>query len=251
MSTEQWRDQLTHAFEVLLGRPLGDFDQDADYAAYFGGNLIDELDFMRDAAWTSPAALRGDEPVVWESPVFDLDEPVPTFDASRSVFEFGKDGLPPEFEADLASAAFAGRLVLGADLADLLDAHDLAGADLEGTWTVCRPRLVSDGTLYDAMRAATSLGAGPESLLPFEAEPAAEWQEALAGLEPPGLAAHLGFFCTDGDEGLAYLGADPRVQDRFTPEGGTVIAHWEEGQDQVELTVVRLPGRASGPRPTP
>ncbi|MEV6040924.1 hypothetical protein AB0L65_58145 [Nonomuraea sp. NPDC052116] len=68
----------------------------------------------------NPAALRGAEPVVWDCPIFDLEEPVPEFDASRSVFEFDKAGLPPEFAADLAAACFAGRLVLGGDLAPLL-----------------------------------------------------------------------------------------------------------------------------------
>ncbi|MEV4254555.1 hypothetical protein AB0J52_15505 [Spirillospora sp. NPDC049652] len=247
MSSDQWRARLADAFEILLGRPLASYDGDAAYATFLGGNLVHELGFVRDAAWLAPAALRGDEPVVWDCPVFDLDEPLPAFDASRSVFELDKAGLPPGFEADLASAFFAGRLVLGGDLARLLDAHGLDGAALDGAWTVCHPRLVSDGTLFDAMRVATALGAAPESLLPFEAEPAEEWREALAALTPPELGAHLGFFCTDGEEGLMYLGTDEQVADRFAAKGGTLVAHWEEGQGQVEFTVVQARGRLAGP----
>ncbi|MEU8383548.1 hypothetical protein [Streptosporangium sp. NPDC048865] len=245
-----WREQLTGAFEILLGRPLASFDPDAVYATFFGGNLISELGFARDAAWVNPAALRGAEPVVWDFPIFDLDEPLPEFDASRSVFEFDKAELPPDFEADLAAVCFAGRLVLGGDLAPLLERYDLAAPGLRDTWVVCYPRLVSDGTLFDAMRVATALGTGPESLLTLEAEPAEEWQEALAGLTPPGLSAHLGFFCTDGEEGLMYLGTERSGGDLLAKEGCTLIANWEEGQSQVEFAVVQVGELLAGPRPS-
>ncbi|MFI7051282.1 hypothetical protein ACIBLB_04410 [Streptosporangium canum] len=245
-----WLEQLTGAFEILLGRPLASFDADAVYATFFGGNLIDELGFARDAAWVHPAALRGAEPVVWDCPIFDLDEPLLEFDASRSVFEFDKAGLPPEFEADLAAACFAGRLVLGGDLAPLLARYDLAASDLRDTWTVCHPRLVSDGTLFDAMRVATALGTGPESLLPLEAEAAEEWQEALADLTPPELSAHLGFFCTEGEEGLMYLRTERSGGDLLADEGCTLIANWEEGQGQVEFAVVQVGELLAKPRPS-
>ncbi|MEV4360203.1 hypothetical protein [Nonomuraea sp. NPDC049625] len=52
---------------------------------------------------------------------------------------------------------------------------DASRSVFESDWTVCYPRLVSDGTLFDAMRVATALGTGPESLLPLEAEAAEEW----------------------------------------------------------------------------
>ncbi|MFF5246483.1 hypothetical protein ACFY3V_19525 [Streptosporangium sp. NPDC000095] len=245
-----WREQLTGAFEILLGRPLASFDADAVYATFFGGDLINELGFARDTAWVTPAALRGAEPVVWDCPIFDLEEPLPEFDASRSVFEFDKTGLPPEFEEDLAAACFAGRLVLGGDLASLSARYDLAASDLRDTWTVCYPRLVSDGTLFDAMRVATALGTGPESLLPFETEAAEEWQEALAGLTPPELSAHLSFFCTEGEEGLMYLRTERSGGDLLAEQGCTLIANWEEGQSQVEFAVVQVGELLAGPRPS-
>lgn len=245
-----WLEQLAGAFEILLGRPLTSFDPGAVYATFFGGNLIDELSFARDTAWVNPVALGGTEPVVWDCPIFDLDEPLLEFDASRSVFEFDKAGLPLEFEADLAAACFAGRLVLGGDLVPLLARYDLAGSDLRDTWTVCYPRMVSDGTLFDAMRVATALGTGPESLLPFEAEAAEEWREALAGAMPPELFAHLSFFCTEGDEGLMYLRTERSGGDLLAEEGCTLIANWEEGQSQVEFAVVQLGETLAGPRPS-
>ncbi|MEU5868058.1 hypothetical protein ABZ815_43295 [Nonomuraea sp. NPDC047529] len=245
-----WAAKLTGAFEILLGRPLSSFDADATYATFFGGNLIDELGFARDVAWVTPAALAGAEPVVWDCPIFDVDEPPTTFDASRSVFEFDKAGLPPEFASDLAAVCFADRLVLGGDLVPLLARHDLAGPGLRDAWTVSHPRLVSDGTLFDAMRVATALGTGPESLLPFEAEAAEEWQEALGGLTPPELFTHLSFFCTDGEEGLMYLRTERTGGDLLGDVGCTLIANWEEGQSQVEFAVVRVGELLAAPRPS-
>ncbi len=245
-----WAEQLTGAFEILLGRPLASFDADAVYATFLGGNLINELGFAQDIAWVDPAALRGAEPVVWDCPVFDLEEPLLEFDASRSVFEFDKAGLPPELEADLAAACFAGRLVLGGDLAPLLARYDLAASDLRDTWTVCHPRLVSDGTLFDAMRVATALGTGPESLVPFEVEATEEWQEVLADLTPPELFAHLSFFCAEGEEGLMYLRTERSGGALLADEGCTLIANWEEGQGQVEFAVVQVGELLAGPRPS-
>ncbi|WP_131735606.1 hypothetical protein [Actinomadura roseirufa] len=245
-----WPEQLTGAFEILLDRPLASFDADAVYATFFGGELINELGFTRDAAWLAPAALSGAEPVVWACPIFDLEEPLPEFDASRSVFEFDKAGLPPEFETDLAAASFTGRLVLGADLAPLLARHDLTATDLGATWTVCYPRLPSDGTLFDAMRVATALGTGPETLLPFEVDAAEEWREKLAAVTSPELFAHLSFFCTEGEEGLMYLGTERTGGDLLAAEGCTLIANWEEGQSQVEFAVVQLGELMTGPHRT-
>ncbi|MGV9385473.1 hypothetical protein ACWDRB_57390 [Nonomuraea sp. NPDC003707] len=45
-----WQEQLTGAFEILLGRPPASFDADAVYATFFGGNLINELGFAQDTA---------------------------------------------------------------------------------------------------------------------------------------------------------------------------------------------------------
>jgi hypothetical protein len=127
---------------------------------------------------------------------------------------------------------------------------DLASPDMRGTWSVCYPRVVSDGTLIDAMRVATGIGEGPESLLPFEAEAAEEWQEALAAVTSVELFTHLSFFCTDGEEGLMYLRDDRTGGSILAEQGCTLIANWEEGQSQIEFAVVQLSDLVAGPRPS-
>ncbi|MEU0486709.1 hypothetical protein ABZ260_47040 [Streptosporangium sp. NPDC006013] len=247
-----WKQQLADAFEILLDRPLSSYDPDAVYATYLGGNFIDEIGYNRHGGWVRPAALSGAEPVVWDYPPYDQGEPPLVFDASGSIFEFAKSnsGLPPEFTADLDDASFSQGLIRGADLAPLLVRHelDLAGPEWSDKWYVCYPRIVSDGTLFDAMRVAVGIGHGPESLLPFEAEATEEWQEALAAVTHPRLRAHLSFFCTDGEEGLGYLREDRSGGSILAEEGCSLIANWEEGQCQIEFAVVQLSDLVAGPR---
>ncbi|MBW8486838.1 hypothetical protein [Actinomadura parmotrematis] len=226
-----WRARLTPVFELLLGRPLDGFDPAADYAVYLGGNFINEIGFDRDPAWIAPAALAGAAPVVWDYPIFDQGEPPVRFDAGRSVFELDPADLPD------GVPSFGRGLVRGADLAGRVPAAD---------WYVPYPRLVSDGTLFDALRVALALGDGPGDLLDVDAEAGGEWAGALAGIEPPELAAHLGFFCTDGEAGLMYLGTERSGGPLLAGEGCELIAGWEEGQGQVELAVVRLGDRVAG-----
>ncbi|WP_148085997.1 hypothetical protein [Actinocorallia herbida] len=249
----RWEAELAGVFAGFLGRPLAEFDGDAVHAAFFGGNFVSEVGYLRDDAWVKPAALRGAEPVVWDYEIFDEGGPLLEFDASRSVYEFVGKGLPEVFAADLAAACFEPGLARGADVAPLLDGHgiDLRAPGLRDSWYVCHPRLVSDGTLFDAMRVALRLGRGPDGMLlpPLEdTEPDEEWAGLLAGIDDPALAAHVSHFCADGDLGLMCLGADAVIGSLLTDRGSTVLAHWEEGQDQIELTVVRL-GPLLGGRP--
>ncbi|MER6912521.1 hypothetical protein ABT354_12700 [Streptomyces sp. NPDC000594] len=250
--TDDWTALLTHAFELLLDRPLTEYDPDAEYAVYLDGNFIHEIDFDRDPAWVAPAALSGAEPVVWDYPPYDLGEPAIRLDASRSVYEITGAGLPPAFAADLAAACFTEGLIRGADLAPLLTRHgiDLNGPDFPGEWAVHLHRMVSDGTLFDAMRVATGLGHGPESLLEYEGEADEEWTERLAAVPHPGLRAHLAFFCTDGAEGLMFYPGDREDDENFTGFADCEeIARWDEGQNQFEFAVVRLSDTVAG-RPT-
>ncbi|GAA3862303.1 hypothetical protein GCM10022243_30900 [Saccharothrix violaceirubra] len=248
--SDDWRRQLVEAFELLLDGPLSRHPVDAVYATFLDGNLIHELEFHRDPAWVRPAALRGAEPVVWDLPLFDEDATAPTLDAAHSIFEVdGRDPAPhPAFHADLAAVAFAPGLVRGADLAVVAERHgvDLADGTWAGRWCVAYARLVSDGTLFDAMRVALALGDGPDGVLPLEAEAGEEWAEALEAVENPALRAHLAYFCTDGEEGLIYAGTDRTGGDILAGAGCEVVAHWEEGQSQVEFTVVRLSDLVAG-----
>ncbi|MEU5694229.1 hypothetical protein [Actinosynnema sp. NPDC020468] len=245
-----WKQQLTEAFEVLLDAPLGDFDPDARYATFFGGNMINEIGYDRDPGWFRPAALGGAEAVVW-----DFGESPLVFDAAASIFELHRprDAFPAEFAADLENACFTPGLIRGADLAPLLDRHgvDLTGPEWADKRQVAYPVLASDGTLYDALRVALGLGHGPESLVDHEAEVSEEWEEALEAVEDPALRAHLGFYCTDGEDGLMYLQDDRTAGGLLVEEGCELIANWEEGQSQVEFAVVKLGDLLAGPRPRP
>ncbi|NEB01371.1 hypothetical protein [Streptomyces sp. SID13726] len=241
-----WRGQLTQAFEILLGRPLPGDEPGAVHAVYFGGNLIHETGFDRDAAWVSPAALSGAEPVLW-----DMGERPLEFDASGSIFEIvtSHSGVSPEFAADLGTACFARGLLRGGDLAPLLVRHgiDLAGPEWSDAWYLAYPRIPSDGTLFDAMRVALGIGDGPESLVEADVEVSEEWEEALSALPSPELRAHLALYCTDGDDGLMYLGEDRSGGGLLEEEGCSLVANWEEGQSQVEFAVVRLSDLVAGP----
>ncbi|MEU9606801.1 hypothetical protein [Streptomyces sp. NPDC048057] len=251
-----WDRQLAAAFAVLLGRPLGEYDPDATYAACVAGNLLYEVGFRRDPAWVRPEALRGAEPVVWDCALFDDAERSPLFDASGSIFDFStaddtSPALPADFAAALGSACFARILIRGADLAPLVAQYgiDLAAPAHADTWTVFVARLASDGTLPDALRTALATGRTPEDLIPFTAEPDEEWADALASITHPELRAHLGYFCTDGEEGLMPLGADATACG-LEDEGCAPIAAWEDGHGQVDIAILQLSPLVAGPHPS-
>ncbi|MGV9557666.1 hypothetical protein [Streptomyces sp. NPDC003522] len=255
-SEADWDRHLADGFAVLLGRPLGEYDPDAVYAARVGGNLLYETGFRRDPAWVRPAALTGAEPVVWDCSLFDEADHTPVFDASRSLFEFPVPQGPSaplgtEFAAALDAVRFARGPVRGADLAPLLTRYgiDLTDPGFDGTWSVHLACLVSDGTLFDALRSALATGRTPEQLVPFTAEPEEEWEERLATITHPGLRTHLGFFCTDGGAGLMPLQA-PVTAAGPEEHGFEPVAGWEDDFGQLDITVVRLAPQ-DGPSPAP
>ncbi|MEU3601372.1 hypothetical protein ABZ714_22025 [Streptomyces sp. NPDC006798] len=261
-ATDDWTALLTQAFGILLDRPLTEYDTDAEYGVYLGGNFIHEIDFDHDPAWVTPAALSGAEPVVWDYSPYDRgEEPVIRFDASRSIYEITGDALPPAFTADLAAACFTEGMIRGADLAPLLARHgiDLNGPDFPGEWAVYVHRMISDGTLFDAMRVATGLGHGPESLLEYDGEADEEWREKLEAVPHAGLRAHLAYFCDDGTNGLMFYptpihtATDPDEDaddEHCWPfDDCREVARWDEGQNQFEFFVVRLSDTVAG-RPT-
>lgn len=124
---------------------------------------------------------------------------------------------------------------------------DLTDPALEGTWSVAFPRLASDGTLLDALRAALATGNGPGDLLALTAEVDEEWEEDLAAIEPPALRAHLGYFCTDGDEGLMPLSETELTAGVLDDEGCVAVAAWEDGHGQLDIRIVRLSAHVAGP----
>ncbi|MFE3071315.1 hypothetical protein [Streptomyces sp. NPDC059247] len=265
-----WDRQLADAFAVLVGSPLDAFDPASVYAVCLGGNALDESGFRQDPAWVRPAVLSGAEPVAGEHfLIHGAVRPQP-FDAAGSVFELWvppgeATALPADFAAALPDVCFDQGLVWGADLAALAERYgvDLADPALAGTWTVYLPRLVSDGTLLDALRVALITGHGPEDLLfrttgpeeatgeeygtPYAAVWQEDWEEELAAITHPGLRSHLGYFCTDGEVALMPLGDDAGAGG-LEAQGCEAVAGWEDGHGQLDITVIRLGDRVTRPR---
>ncbi|MEY9857023.1 hypothetical protein ABH935_002631 [Catenulispora sp. GAS73] len=249
-----WQQVLSDGFGAFLGRPLDEHGPEAVYGAYYwAGNFLADVGFADDAAWVDPEALAGRLTVTNEDIVmYDEGEVAPCFDAATSIFVFeDESALPAAFAADLSAAAFPSsepdsRLILGRDLGALLARHDevdLTDEVAAGTWHVLYPRIASDGTLRDALRAATSIGDGPDSLIEFHGKPEERWQAALSRVAHPGLRAHLSFACQEiGAASLHYVGEDDLTFWGLTGEGCSVVAAWDETENQVEVAVFQLAG---------
>ncbi|MFI1031502.1 hypothetical protein [Streptomyces sp. NPDC020951] len=244
---DDWERSLTQAFGVLLGRPLSDFDPGAEYAVYYSGNWLYESGSTTDPAWLEPTALAGRETRTDENLLL-LDEvgyPALRFDASRSLFEIDiyAAEFPAAFKEELAAVDLAGsgRLpeVRGIDLARLTARH---GVDLtssgppENAWCLTRARIVSDGTLLDALRAATGMGQGPDGLVPSGTADA-ETEAAIAAVEHPGIRAHLRAFCDPGSDDIALCLHSMR---KSWEENGPLVAEWQGAVDQYEITVQQV-----------
>jgi hypothetical protein len=243
--TGSWNDRLTAAFEVLLGQSLASYDPHAVYAAFFDGNFFNELRFDRDPMWLDRDALEGRRAItIADLSLYYLDEPPLRFDASGSVFEFDLDTLPDAAASRLAAACFSsnGRygLITGRSLSAVL--KDFSAELLGGGWSVAYARIASDGTLWDAMRAATGLGLTPASLIPFNQEASEPWRTRLATISHPGLRDHLAIGCGDHSraEGLIYYGIVRSGGDPLEGDGCVLIANWEECDCQRQVSVVQL-----------
>jgi hypothetical protein len=254
----EWRRRLAEGFAALLGRPLDEFDPGAVYAAFFGGDFIYELEYHRDEAWLDPEALAG-RALIEDTPfiLYDQGEAPLRFDAAGSVFEFtDASALPADFAAALTAACFSDAgpgpgLIRGRDLGALLARHgvDLTEERYASCWSVCHARIASDGTLLDALRAATGIGDGPDSLVAYDGEAAKELAELIAAVPDPELRAHLTLGCQEpgSADGLCYMGAEGSGSPVLEDEGCEQLACWEDGSGQVDVAVVRLSDIAAGP----
>ncbi|WP_068053932.1 hypothetical protein [Nocardia xishanensis] len=271
-----WDADLTAAFDILLGGKPAE-DPTAEYGVYYADDSLDE--FLFPSAWATPSALAEPEPRQLPFPGADeypLSPGVWRFDLSRSLFRFDDhllDGTGPwdvaghkgprpfgdDFVADIRAAATAGAdqiLVRGAELGPLLARH---GIDLThesskklNNWLTVLFRVATDGTLTDAMRAATFTERGPEHLVPFDDEGYADtaerrWEAALAAITRPELRDHLRMLCLDEQDaraaGAHYCGADrwPFTTDILDSLGARLVVGWEYGESQAGTAVVRLP----------
>ncbi|MFF3499559.1 hypothetical protein [Streptomyces sp. NPDC003247] len=252
-TTDAWEASLTQAFGVLLGRPLSDYDPYAGYGAYYGGNWLDETESNRDPAWLDPAALSGKVTIAMDSLLLDGDQDLPElrFDASRSLFEVDPERVPGAFAEDLAAAGLpSSGIIRGDALARLLDRHALTSSELpDGTWSVWQARIASDGTLLDALRVATGIGSGPDSLVPYDKPHVwamdTEAEAAVAAVHDAGLRAHLRTFGEAGSHSLDHQAQPTRSGDWSGWQGdeweeaGSLVTQWIGAVDQYTVSVVQ------------
>lgn len=218
-----WNEQLRAAFEILLGRPLSAYDPTATYAAFYGGEVISEL--VTPDLWLTASRAATSVPTPLPDPVY-LDEDHQDlaweFDFSRSLFVVDDD-----------------ELLTGAELA--------VGFTDDVTPLL---RIATDGTLFDALRAATFTHLGPGSLLPMggadgwveKADP--RWEEALAAVQPEALRDHLRFHCVTAFDargsGALYLESEEWPPTSIELPDAELIAGWSFGEDQHGVAVVKL-----------
>jgi hypothetical protein len=182
-----WEQDLTAAFTVMLGRPVDDFDADREYVLYYLNSVARGLtgDSLRGTR-SLDVALSPD----W---LIDLD---------RSVFEIEfleesplSEALGARPESNLVAEAF--RTVSGRELAaGGFTPADLAGGDVTVTAAL---RVVTDGSLRDAMLTAIRGRQGPDGLRPHPEEgraalfpdPEAPPPPELGTIGDPRLRAHV------------------------------------------------------------
>ncbi|MEU1388054.1 MULTISPECIES: hypothetical protein [unclassified Nonomuraea] len=270
-----WEAALAGAFAILLGgKPA--VDPAAGYGVYYASDPFDE--FLFPNPWATPEALSDRKarhlpdsdgeypfsPWTWR---FDLSESLFRFDAelvagTGAWGDGGHKGPRPfgdAFVADLRAVSWVdeadGVLVRGAQLGPLLGRHGVDLADQEAKklngWLTVLLRVATDGTLADAMRAATFTERGPGHLVSISdmgrARSAGEpWEERLGAVTHPELRDHLRMLCLSEDdarsEGGFYRGTGHWPwSDVLETAGCSVVAGWGFGEAQAGAAVVRLP----------
>ncbi len=249
---DAWRDRLEHAYGLLLGRPLSGFDPGATYALYhwddafcdefFAGAEEVDLDGFarpetRDSSTLADTGEPGLSPDRWR------------FDLGRTIF------LVDDFDHPVATALPAARLdsagdigVLGVDLRRVFLDEEVDLDELTDQYAHMLLRVQTDGTLFDALRAATWTMSAPDGLEPRrpEAEIDAPWQPLLAQIDDGRLRGHFEMLCLTAhwarSDGAHYLGPKCRGDLAFltTLPGYRIVAGWEFGEAQAASAVVQL-----------
>lgn len=279
-----WDVMLEHAFGLLLGRPLRDFDPAATYAAF---SYSDE---------TATGALAEIDPADMVAPPGHVDSPsVGSWsehgwrpDLGRSAFVIHDDAESElvaklrgvlhgaDFDADLDDEVTRRHpALLTDDDGAVVWGRDLGRALLDGVvdlpalrdenfqyGEVYPPLLLrahTDGSLFDAMRAATWTMNAPAGLTdlteteeefgkPVEVEE--RWEAVLREVPDPALRNHLRRLCLDAhwarSEGAYYLGPGVWPGDLTAlarVPGHDIVAGWTVGEGQGAIAVVsKAPG---------
>lgn len=256
-----WDDLLGHAFGLLLGRPLAEFDAAGTYAVFYyddetAGEALEDLDpgeLVADVNGRS--GDQGGDELYWDRWVPDL---------ARSAF-VATEVRPAALQPLLTVTTDDDRaLVWGRDIGRALQAGSLSLDELTPDGYRLFPHLLlrprTDGSLLDAMRAATWTMSAPDGLsdigdsLVRDGYVTSEvsvvdprWESALDQVGDDALRRHLRGLCLGAHwarmAGAYYLGPGECPID-FGPiaalPGSKAIAGWEFGEGQGAMVVMRL-----------
>lgn len=262
--TDEWRDALTGAFHILLGRPLTEFDPDASYEFYYCCPAVTVTLFgfnksgVHLPGFEAEVLARGDiiDPPFPTIPGFQhhidgWDATIPqagwSFDLGRSVYWESEPGAGTQIGVPELAAGLS-----GTDLGQLLVERQLTPTHLKPARPIVSLQVPSDGSLFDAMCAATATQRGPghyfDPEMTYGFDPG--WNQRLTAVSYPGLGDHLRHLCRTEDmaraDGAHYSGrVDAKDADRLAESvlgstaHGQVIASWEFGEGHATSAVVQ------------
>lgn len=249
------QDDLRHGYEVLLGRPLDTFEAEARYEVWFfvDAELLPEHERVTELTIEQLVVGRPSAPSASHDTKHGEFWQRYAVDYARTLFVYDKHDLD-DAPDDLVAALQAHHYTLsGEQLAQIVDAGALELADVLGPcWYACR-RAVTDGSLGDAMAAATlsqSLPSGMLSRAQYENgdeirfEP--RWEHALRDVSDEALREHLLMSCVDLQTSR-WAGSwfDPKHKtdvwlEPIVKRGGVILAIWHTGEGQATRAVVKL-----------
>jgi hypothetical protein len=281
-----WDVKLEHAFGLLLGRPLREFDPAATYATFSytdetaTGALaeIDPADLVAAPSNADSRSVdsRGDGNWYEERWKPDLGRSAfVIYDDAESELVSKLRGVlhGADFDADLAEAVTRrhpalltdddGAVVWGRDLGRaMLDGIVDLPALRDGNFRfgdVYPPLLLraqTDGSLFDAMRAATWTMSAPAGLTDLTdvaegyggtVEVEERWDAVLRDVPDPALRSHLRGLCLDAhwarSHGAYYLGPDVWPGDLTALAripGHDIVAGWTMGEGQGAIAVISM-----------
>jgi hypothetical protein len=262
-----WRDALSGAFAILLGRPISEFDPDASYALYYRcSSLTDELFGLGEFNETGEHLAGFEAEVLARGDI--IDPPFPTipkfhgiveswdsmilpagwsFDLGQSMFsEYAEGGAASAGVPELAAG------LTGAELGRILVERGLTPSHLAPADPVVDLRVHTDGSLFDTMRAATATLRGPDHLFSYSPDWGVDpdWDRLLDGVADPGLRDHLRHLCRTEDsarsDGAYYVGvtnSDKTARRAHTLlDSGTprrIVTSWWYGEGHAWSAVVQ------------
>jgi len=246
------RDELRMAYELLLDRPIADFDPDATYVLYVWDDI-----YSSEFEWSAAAlkklrtmsksrrAREGDakapEGMGWDRYDFDL---------ARSYFTI--EDIEGNAGNELRKAGGKAGIVTGEQLATIAAKHGglkglVAEEEDDELMIQILARVKTDGTLLDALAAATWTMSAPDGLVEWDtyAEVHGDWADKLDAIQDDKLRTHFKMLCQDENAarccGAFYVGRDcPGDLQGIKQLGHQVIAAWEFGEGQAASAIFQL-----------